>query len=786
MPLILVDNLDAGFSTTGSFSLQTNASAHNPYFGPNFCNFAGGTARWAFTGLAAGVAHRVVLTWGDYGTWTNAAVPWQILDADGATVLASGTVNQQVTPSGLSYCGIAWSVLSAAITPTGTSLTLTLGAADNSSTHWIADAAFCQPASEPPPADTAADGNWSSGATWIGGVVPAAGTLVSIGHAVTLDQAATVGTVGTTDSIEASLVVYNGALTVKAPLTVANGITVQSQKSLTVDATAGAAGIEFVGGPVLPHFSKYVYPYTVPMFGLALEGSTLTVTGTSASRAYIRTQAGNTAKASIWGPYQSYNSGTTVTMSYADLTDLGDATHSSFGPRYLAHRSWTMPNWDSFRAADCVFTRCALHLDMAKNRTATSGLVRTRFVSSVPLTPESGSIFLKLPDWDQSAFTIEGCGFDLDVGYESIGSPTTITDTVFGAVVVPMNGGVANLAGTFARNLLLQGDDTDGMSYIPIPMCNDLMTDCYFLSLYTGPNPHVTSYSGPGLEVDGCILDMPLTYSVIKGMSDSGDTWIADASWTSLTVRRCLFLPLPLDHPRAPGAMPDEHLNMMYMLPTICEHNTSYATYAPEHVSGTRLVEGGENTGMMSPGWLVSVKSNLVYHTLGNLAVVNWVNPAKIADGANASAADLDYNGGLFTNPPAGSANGYATTHLTGPVGAHDVHGDPQFVDPTRSFVTWSRTQRGHNTGTLNGDVAAGLADLVADPTLLPGLYSWVRAGFVPTNPAFQAAHDNTSPTHGWIGAIEGSVPQPPRATSAKPRPYLLPRSKYSSKKSRL
>ena len=631
---------------------------------------------------------------------------------------------------------------------------------------------FCQTASDPVPADTIADGNWSSTSTWRGGVVPGANTPVTIAHAVTLDQPVTTGSPGNA----AGVVVVAGSLTVLAPLIVTNGISVRrlDGRSRSMPRRARRAPSSW-GTPYLPRYvSGDLAPG--PMFGVALEAAALTLTGTTESRPYLRTQAGNTAKACVSGPYSgATNSGTTVTMSHADLTDLGDATHSAFGPRDLGSGSWSLVKWDAFHATDCVFTRCALYLDISHNTDATSGLSHTRFADSVSIPYSTlNAIYLIMPVTGKSLFTIDTCSFDIDVIFQAVGSPTTVADTVFGGVVYHIGGLL--LTGAFERNFLLQGDDTDGKSYISIPMASSLMKDCYLFSLFTGPNPHLMYVAGDAV-IDGCIVDMPLTYSVIKGMSDSGDTFLADATLTSLTVKNTLFLPLPLDRPRAPGAMPDEHLNLLYVAPTICEHCTSYANYALENVSGTRLVEGGEYT-TMTPGWLVSVKSNLVYHTLGNMAVVNWAVATNVQDGANASAADIDFNGGYFANPPAGSANGYATTHLTGPVGAHDVHGDPGFVDPTRGFVTWSRTQRGHNsTNTspesdflatypdnlpaaivaqqMKDDVLAGIADLVADPTLLSGMMAWVKAGFAPTNPAFAAAaHDGTT-----IGAMPYTAP---------------------------
>lgn len=89
--------------------------------------------------------------------------------------------------------------------------------------------------------------------------------------------------------------------------------------------------------------------------------------------------------------------------------------------------------------------------------------------------------------------------------------------------------------------------------------------------------------------------------------------------------------------------------------------------------------------------------------------------------------------------------------------GANDINADPQFVDSTRNFASWAVMQ-GSTSTTKADQISDGLNYLLVDLSLLTkpntGLFSWVRAGFLPTNRVLMGkATDQTI-----IGAISYGV----------------------------
>jgi hypothetical protein len=74
----------------------------------------------------------------------------------------------------------------------------------------------------------------------------------------------------------------------------------------------------------------------------------------------------------------------------------------------------------------------------------------------------------------------------------------------------------------------------------------------------------------------------------------------------------------------------------------------------------------------------------------------------------------------------------------------------PGFADPSRNFVSWCRTQRGH-TGTDEQVTDAALDEIFADPPLANALRTWVRAGYVPSNAELLTANGGTE----YAGAMQ-------------------------------
>ena len=125
-PTVLVlDDGEAGFSTSGAWT---------PFAGQGFrsdvtyaaAGSGASTATWAFAGLAPG-QYRVSATWSPFSNRATNA-PYTVLD--GATVLTTASVNQQVAPAGLGDQGATWKDLGT-VTLVGTTLTVRLSNAAN-------------------------------------------------------------------------------------------------------------------------------------------------------------------------------------------------------------------------------------------------------------------------------------------------------------------------------------------------------------------------------------------------------------------------------------------------------------------------------------------------------------------------------------------------------------------------------------------------------------------------------------------------------------------------------
>ena len=102
MSFNLIDDQDStGFAQTdgGPLACAAGVGGTYTYFGANT-----GSATYTFTGLAAGTAQRLAL---NIDAWTGfgGAIPWQVLDSDGTTLLASGTFSREARAVGLSLPG---------------------------------------------------------------------------------------------------------------------------------------------------------------------------------------------------------------------------------------------------------------------------------------------------------------------------------------------------------------------------------------------------------------------------------------------------------------------------------------------------------------------------------------------------------------------------------------------------------------------------------------------------------------------------------------------------------
>jgi IPT/TIG domain len=129
----IVDNGQAGYSETGSWSSYTGLT----HYGSNF-RYAGpgtgaSTATWKVTGLAA-ASYDLQLTWAAY---TNRATNARYQIYDGNTLLQTVAINQQLKPVGTSVGGVVFQGLGTFTVGSGT---LRVVLSNNANGYVIADA----------------------------------------------------------------------------------------------------------------------------------------------------------------------------------------------------------------------------------------------------------------------------------------------------------------------------------------------------------------------------------------------------------------------------------------------------------------------------------------------------------------------------------------------------------------------------------------------------------------------------------------------------------------------
>jgi hypothetical protein len=267
------------------------------------------------------------------------------------------------------------------------------------------------------------------------------------------------------------------------------------------------------------------------------------------------------------------------------------------------------------------------------------------------------------------------------------------------------------------------------------------VTHCYVL-LAAGDNPQGLTVIGPSSITD--------TSFDGAGTSNNGDCLISGTQYTGYTyiAKRNLVLP------NAGG-------NSAAFINTLEATSGDNTTWTVEH--NTFFVNsngaGGVHLDGVYPGhagFFGSIKSNLAYSTNGVGAIITSANASAVIDGVVTAA---DYNGRTAMT----TSYELATAKFGSTPGTHDVIGSaPGFVDGTRNIRTWDLSLGGPGT------VAHAVSELRLrnDTTgLYNGAYTigalitYVKAGFVPTNTQYRAAHDAT--VGGWMGAIAGGTTGP-------------------------
>jgi hypothetical protein len=600
---------------------------------------------------------------------------------------------------------------------------------------------------------SASAGNWSATGTWSGGVVPGNGDTVTINHNVAVDVDTTVGHSPQAGDATAAI-----RLSYPANLTVNAGVTLVIRGDLT------GAGSNIV----------IVRPGATMEFDMS-------AAATPSTAAYVYNI----------GPLGSFYVG-----NYSPVSSGATATVRSNAAGAQA-RITTGASGDAFAFTDAVFSRLGSESAAALNLSASANSWTIMKFNRVTFDQYCGQLTVGGVH-SGGTFEMNDCRFEQTTGSINVGGgygrycSAMITPGGAASGTRPVNGCYFNRAAIFVAPSTMA---ITRCMFMNSPVCvsggsrwhsfeNNFVThlgqetvgilgntkDCYVIAcLPWVDNPHWWGLAEAShtaeTTFDGVVFD---PFSITQA-SDSGEVFMLGNPATAqvLNIKRCLMLPgentvSGKTDKACAGAMVwigSASPNLSLKL----NHNTAFMSRPSSNTFVTSMCSMGENH---------TPAAGVVDEFRSNLAWSSDVAGAKLCldNGKNGSVANTVsegaalYNGGynLATVAPLAAGYDYISTG-TAP-GTGDVIGNPQFVAPYRNIKTWAQSLG------LSGSTAVELKDaaiayLGADMTRLDALLAHVRAGSAPTNTAFQSDYETnvsgTSPTNGWIGAVEGTEVTP-------------------------
>ncbi len=497
MATVAIDNGGSGYTETGSGwnDLGAGYLSTGRYAFPDGGNGAN-TAKWLEGTRVSGQACRVSYTWHNQANLAT-GTPWQILDHDGTTVLASGTINQRTAPTGVTYNSADWLPL-ATVASSGTSLTLKIS--DSPADYTVADAALFEDVSTPDPLPTQASGNWN-GNVWGGFATPTSeNVLLKAGHDIVVNTTATAGDVTAEDT---------------ASLTIADG------QSLTAgDVTAGNCVVQ-VGQTT---------------GGATLTCGSLTIGGNNKSLSRLKARGtGNLIESTTLGTfsvedglYDVQGGGTFLNFGDAS-TDSGKLIRTSTGGGNHVLTGWLFDTCGRFNTQSTLpvgmgLTYSCRHINSPGDSARFTGLPPTGGVPrSINLSAFDGPIF-----FSEDAFTITNSVIDSEFSHGNTG---TWADGAFDGnyvrLVTTSGGGIVGQT--------LRGDTND----------------CYFFADGGTDNPHivVAPNLGAAAVADGIIIE----YS--KGTTTDEGNCILNSGGGDWTFLHLIVLPNPTQAGHAAGAV---------------------------------------------------------------------------------------------------------------------------------------------------------------------------------------------------------------------------------------
>lgn len=557
---------------------------------------------------------------------------------------------------------------------------------------------------------TVAAGNWNSAAVWASGAIPGPGDTATISHAVTVPGNVAVGhSPGTGDAVAAIRVTSTGTLTVDSGVTLVcrgdimlenSTMTMQSGSVLEFDATLAS----------VPLSSTYKL-----QIGTAHDiPSRLNINGTQAARVIIRSKAGG-ANARIGGVRDQWGDGFLqsglITGTQFQFERIGNSSYAAieFAPTASS----------TFSLTKGVFDNCGRvvnHLAISSDANVTIEEVTWKNT----LADQCLSLYGDAPKTSGKIRSMKFCVFDKRA---ELFPPKdwNIENNYFHDGYVVSDGVWASFINNFIR---VQFDVNIAAN----------AKDCFVL--HDNPsefNPHLTfagRWGGRNYQVDGFIFETTSTVTGDGGAEGDCIQIGEPGSPVTVEVKNCIVLP-SASNPRTMTGTLVSCLGNSNTTVNI-HHNTCF-------IGNQGLLAVGENygghTGMIASldhniAWDDAVPRGYKMYDSGSNDVVNNI----------VSAANANYNCGhnLLGGTNLKGYNGLEFS--SGSPGANDVDVDPQFVDSTRDLAKWSESIGGpgtvaHALGELrkrNDATGANASATVAN------LLSYIRAGFVPQNPALK------------------------------------------------
>jgi len=617
-------------------------------------------------------------------------------------------------------------------------------------------------------------GNWSVTSTWSGGFVPVAGTdtvTIAPGDTVNVDSASETSgqliigsdpgtggtpalTVGSSSQTSSTAVIVNAGVTIRlrGDLVLTSDSAYAHSSTLTL-----SSGASLIMDPPSGGTYKFQFLYNGAIIANGATNTGVWPDSAGGNHCVIKTdvagRGGLAAVPVVSGtvPTGILTLGGFQTCSFTDFANIG--TTSTFGiSGYIPYTGGTF-NSTAISMTNCTFTACNYWLGNDQNTSWHGNFIfnDNLFTSSTVCTAYGWNACCGWSS-DQAITTetksILRCAFDAKVWLDTgVANNFVVTGNVF-AGGIGMTGGCDFTSATyFTQNFIVCPGTYLGFYLTSLVNCY-----CY-----------VSSSSSYFLNANA---NANIANNVWDGSAGVGNGFFSFSAATAWTFTGNLILQIP-------GGVLSVgqpcYANKAWTI--TCEHNLKIGNLTLGGYAQGLIALGGSGT----VGQVTSCRSNIIWCASAGadaFAVTeddytSYTKDAVTVAGYNcfhnATSGEVKYNAGASNV----SIPGYYQLEVTATgvppantqIGTGDMVADPVFTDTSlRNFIKWGNVVQ----GTAN-TYAGALAALAAQPSLIPSMMTWVRAGYVPTNSALKGAtysgdaatlDANGNPLNGTIGPM--------------------------------